>query len=253
MDTMLKLNKPVIEAHRGYRGNFPENTMLAFRKAIAAGAKSIELDIHESADHELIVMHDADVKRTTNGNGPIASLTLPQIKALDAGTWMNPNFAGEKVPTLDAALELTDLTGVRFNVEIKQISREAAVKLAQLLRQHAPMPHANCGPHVVSSFQLDALLNLRNVDDSIPLAILGGDAAQILSVAIDNNLPWMHSEVSTITADIVDRAHAHGIKVMVWTMNDTTKYRHFAEMGVDKITTDWAPEMLATQKVAAME
>ncbi len=90
--------------HRGTVRFAPENTLAAFRKAIELGLDLIEMDVRETKDGHLVIMHDATVDRTTNGKGQVAELTLAEIKRLDAGSWFSPQFAGERVPTLDEAL-----------------------------------------------------------------------------------------------------------------------------------------------------
>lgn len=92
--------------HRGTVHLAPENTLAAFRKAIELGVDLVEIDVRETRDGHLIIMHDATVDRTTNGKGRVTDLTLEEIKRLDAGSWFSPKFAGEPVPTLDEALSL---------------------------------------------------------------------------------------------------------------------------------------------------
>lgn len=92
--------------HRGTVHLAPENTLAAFRKAIELGLDLIEIDVRETRDGHLVIMHDATVDRTTNGKGRVADLTLEEIKRLDAGSWFSPKFAGERVPTLEEALDL---------------------------------------------------------------------------------------------------------------------------------------------------
>lgn len=242
------MKKPILEAHRGFSGRFPENTLRSFREAVAEGARSIELDIHASSDGQLIVMHDETVDRTTNGTGRIADLSLAQLKELDAGAWMGEAFRGTPIPTLDETLELTDASGVAFNVEVKRFgSPEQARKLVALLERHQPAPGAF---HVVSSFDADALLQVRAAGGRMPLCILGSKADEILKVAIEHHFEWMHSHFSTVTPSIVAAAHEAGIRVMIWTLNDATRYDEFVAMGVDKICTNWIREMLAAERIA---
>jgi glycerophosphoryl diester phosphodiesterase len=237
------MSRTTIEAHRGYSAAYPENTLLSFRQAVAAGAPSIELDIHVSADGELVVMHDATVDRTTDGAGEIASLPWPELRRLDAGAWKAPAFAGERIPLLSEALSLSDAHPVAFNVEVKRFrdSGQAAGKLAELLRRHRPRQ----GEHVVSSFDLDALLQVHAADASVPLGILGRDGVALLALAREHGFPWVHVQSEGVTGDLVAAAHAHGVRVMVWTVDDQAAVRHFAGLGVDKVCTNRAPEMLA--------
>lgn len=97
---------PWVIAHRGLAKRAPENTLAAFAAAMAAGATAIEFDLHMTRDGALVVMHDYNVERTTNGRGLISDLTLAEVRGLDAGSWFDPTFASEKVPTLEEVLAL---------------------------------------------------------------------------------------------------------------------------------------------------
>ncbi|MGD9799201.1 MAG: glycerophosphodiester phosphodiesterase [Parvularculaceae bacterium] len=104
-DSMAPTGAPVIVVgHRGTKKFAPENTVAAFNKAIEMGARSIEMDVRATKDGEFVVMHDPFVNRTTNGRGLVSQMTLAEIRALDAGSWFGPEFAGERVPTLREAL-----------------------------------------------------------------------------------------------------------------------------------------------------
>ncbi|MFA6928856.1 MAG: glycerophosphodiester phosphodiesterase family protein [Lentisphaeria bacterium] len=233
--------QPILEAHRGYSALYPENTLLAFRKAIAVGATSIELDVHVSSDAELIVMHDATLNRTSTGQGPIAEHTLSELAKLDAGNWKNSAFAGEKIPTLEEALRLTLESNVTFNVEVKQFAgglRDAR-RLTGLLKRYAPKG----ARHVVSSFDLEALLQVRQADPEIPLALLGSQGGSLLALAVEHHFPWIHCCYTGVHQDLVFAAHREGIKVMTWTMDQPRLYPHYTRLGVDKICTNRIAEM----------
>ena len=233
--------QPILEAHRGYSGRYPENTLLAFRKAIEAGAASIELDVHVSADSKLIVIHDGTVDRTSNGHGAVAELTSDQLTKLDAGSWKNPEFAGEKIPTLEETLALTLESNVSFNVEVKKFAggQRDAKHLASLLRRFAPRG----GSHIVSSFDLDALLQVRQADETIPLALLGSHGDHLLAEAIKHHFPWIHCAYTGISKDLLYAAHQQAIKVMIWTFDQPAGRQHYTRLGVDKICTNYIAEM----------
>ena len=110
--------KPLNFAHRGASGHAPANTMAAFLLAAEMGADGIELDVHLSADVELVVIHDHAVDSTTDGQGPVSALSLAELQQLDAGSWFAPRFAGERIPTLRQVLEAVGQR-LLINVEIK--------------------------------------------------------------------------------------------------------------------------------------
>ena len=116
---MQHLKKPLIVAHRGASGSAPENTMAAFRRAVAAGADMIELDVRLTQDFHIVVHHDRNVRRTTNGKGNVWNLTLSHVRTLDAGSWFSPRFQGEHVPTLREVMEYLLPLHVNLNIEVK--------------------------------------------------------------------------------------------------------------------------------------
>ena len=239
---------PIIEAHRGASDECPENTLSAFRRAVELGAASIELDIHETKDGELVVMHDETVERTTRGKGRLAALTLAELRNLDCGAWKHARFAGERIPTLAEALELGRVHGVRFNVEVKAFSSpRAAERLVGLLREYAP---AGGGTHVVSSFQVDALLQVRRADAAVPLAMLGNFPA-ILDAARHHGFPWIHGAWRGVSPAVVEAAHAAAVQVMIWTLDEPGLLAYYAGMGVDKVCTNRPRLMLAEADVLA--
>lgn len=126
----LSLPQKGIFAHRGASLTHPENTISAFREALAQGVQGIELDIWETKDRELVIMHDKTLDRTTNGRGYISHHTLRQIRTLDAGSWKDTKFRSEKVPTLQEALSMMPPT-VMLNLHIKD--RRVVMKVAEII------------------------------------------------------------------------------------------------------------------------
>ena len=233
------IGKPIIEAHRGDSANAPENTIAAFRQAVELGIHSIELDVHPTKDGELVVMHDDNVTRTTDGQGEIADLTLAEIRRLDAGSWFAATFAGEAVPTLAEVFELLNGTSTRLNIEIKAspASELVAMKLKSLL-------HRASEGHLVSSFDLGALLAVREMTPNVTLAMLGS-GQECLDLARENGFSWMNVHYKSVTNDLVAQAHASGIRVMIWTLDDAALFEQYQQWGVDKICTNRPGMMLA--------
>jgi glycerophosphoryl diester phosphodiesterase len=121
--------KPMVVAHRGFSGKAPENTIPAFRMALEAGVSMIELDVQITKDGAVAVIHDATVDRTTDGTGRVADLTLAELRHLDAGSWFSADFKGERIPSLEEALELIAPRAL-VNIELKspRIIRNADTK-----------------------------------------------------------------------------------------------------------------------------
>jgi glycerophosphoryl diester phosphodiesterase len=224
--------QPALMAHRGNSGLAPENTLAAFGKALETPAEWIELDVHLSADGEVVVMHDATVDRTTDGQGAIAELTLAELKKLDAGSWFGPEFAGETVPTL---AEVVGLVGsrIRLNVEVKSSADpQSSRKVVAVLRDGGVLERS-----LISSFGLEALLETRRHWHDPVLGLITGKAAD-LEIAIAQELQWFNVHFGQVDVALARQAHAAGLKLTIWTMDDPQQWNHFAAQGVDSICTN---------------
>ncbi len=122
--------KPMVVAHRGFSGKAPENTIAAFNLAIEAGVSMIELDVQLSKDDHVVVIHDFTIDRTTNGAGRVGDMTLRELKMLDAGSWFDEKYKGERIPTLQEAIELI-IPEALINIELKSahIIRKADTRI----------------------------------------------------------------------------------------------------------------------------
>ena len=168
-----QLPTPLFIAHRGYSARYPENTLAAFNGAIDAGAHMIELDVCLSKDRHLVVIHDETVDRTTNGTGAVKALTLDQLGRLDAGSWFDPRFNTERLPTLAQVLDAVK-GHLLVNIEIKPEAFEAdgpadAVErqVLNLVREKNMLDEV-----LVSSFEWLMLDNLRKLEPGIALGLL---------------------------------------------------------------------------------
>ena len=161
--------KVLVLGHRGAKGHAPENTMVSFRKGYELGSDLLELDIHVSRDGELIVMHDADVSRTTDGEGYIKDLTTTEIKQLDAGAWFDERYRGERVPTLQEVLSWSK-DRIPFVIEIKGDPIPASgieEKLVEMLRLHSLLDDV-----MVISFHHPSVKRVKELEPSIATGIL---------------------------------------------------------------------------------
>lgn len=222
-----------IIAHRGFTKAAPENTLAAFEAAIAAGADAVELDVHLTKDGHLVVIHDGDVDRTTDGEGPVDEMTLAQIKALDAGSWFAPQFKGERVPTLDEALAL--IRG-RANVvvEIKsRTSTQTPEAVASALMRHGMTNEAT----VISFYELP-LLKSRSLLPQTATAALVVPLISPAGRAIAFRAGTALANHRNVSAKTVAGAHALGLKIGVWTVNEAETMREMIKAGVDGIITD---------------
>lgn len=217
----------------GHRGNplfAPENTVASFR-ACSNKADLVECDVRVSSDGYLVVMHDATVDRTTDGTGAVSSMTLAQLKALDAGSWFSPEFAGERIPTLEEAV--TNILPFATPL-IEQKAGSAAAYVAELRRLNA------LTNVILQSFDWNFLSSVRALEPSIPLCALGSTdlTATALTNILNTGARAVAWERSKISAAEVERVHNAGLKLFVWTVDSPAEIQYFINLGVDGIITD---------------
>jgi len=228
-----------IIAHRGASAEAPENTAAAFRRALAIGVDGVELDAHLSADGEPVVIHDRVLDRTTDGHGPVGAHRLAALRRLDAGRWFGDAFAGERIPTLAEALDL--LRGVRVIVEIKREGGEYQAIAARVASVIGASGHRDV---TVSSFDHPVLLEVRAHLPALPTAVLYvAKPVHPERLAQDAGAEILHPHWSLLTPDDVARAHAAGLRVETWVVDDSDDQTRVAAMGVDAIMTNH-PERL---------
>lgn len=224
--------QPELMAHRGNSGLAPENTLAAFAAALETKSQWVELDVHLSADGELVVMHDSTVDRCTNGTGPIAEKTLAELKALDAGSWFGPEFAGETIPTLAEVVELLG-DRLRINVEIKSSADPlSSLKVVQVLTEGGVLAQS-----MISSFGLEAILETRKHWPGGLLALITGKAGD-LEIAREHELPYLNLVYPEVDEALMERAHGAGIGINAWTLDDPSLWARYAALGVDIICTN---------------
>ncbi len=213
--------------HRGAAGLEPENTLRAFGRATVEGADAVELDLRLTRDEHLVVLHDATVDRTTDGSGPAAGMTLEELKRLDAGL-------GERVPTFEEVLEVTDLP---IYAELKEV--EAAGALAICIRERGL-----AGRVTPISFQPEAL---RRIKRSLPQLAVGLVISGTLSdptSALRVGAALVSPEAAYLNAALVESCRQAGLRVTAWTVNEPEEMQRMIGMEVDGIVTD-RPDLLA--------
>lgn len=228
-------------AHRGASALAPENTIVAFERAVELGADAIELDIHLSRDGELVVIHDDTLDRTTSGTGPVHARSIEELRRLDAGRWFGDGFAGQRIPTLTEVLDRY-AGKVSLALEVKAgsiLSPGIEEKVAAALRQHGAVEQA-----AVASFDHYALRRIKEIEPGLrTAALLVGRPVSLPTLVAPCMANGVALEASFVTRTDVDACHAAGIQLVVWVVNEPAQMRHFIGMGVDGIITD-RPDLL---------
>ena len=213
--------------HRGARAYAPENTLASFKKALEIGVDAVELDVRKTKDNHLVVIHDADVKRTTNGEGLVSELTLKEIKNLSA--------EGEKIPTFEEALDFLDKK-VKVFVELKETGIEEQV----LFTVKAKGLEKNV---VITSFLEDALKKVRELDTTIETGLIYAKHKNPIKAALELKANYLLALYRFTHTANVQKAHENGLKVVVWTINTPEEVEEYAKKGVDGIASD-KPDIL---------
>lgn len=274
-------------AHRGASAYAPENTLASFRKAIELQADWFELDVRLTRDNQIIVMHNADVDKTTNGTGRIADLTLAELKQLDAGSWFDPKFAGEPLATLAEALDLAkDRIGVY--IEVKNCTDEHAL-IAKMLplckdrkrvtpklrKQIMSMIEESGTPNLALTRKVIETVRHRNMQHQVviqsfsPVIVFSAlsEAPDIRTEFLglqDKDDPgqwpaflWFGRLVraaganvnnASLTPALVKDFHEQGRTVAVWTIDDEADMRRLADWGVDALIGNKPDVTLRTLK-----
>ena len=229
---------PLVIAHRGNSAVAPQNTLAAFEAAWRAGAGSIEIDVQLTADGEVVVIHDDTVDATTDGTGALAGLTLADVRALDAGSWFSPAYAGQRVPTFAEVVDLLlSRPGVELLLEVK-----GSWTTEQVRKVTEPLRAAGLTDRVIGqSFWPETVAALAEADPGLRRGLLVFqtdedllDRCAELGVMTCNPLGTLLLE----QPDLVDRLHAAGLQVMVWTLNEPEHWEAAVRLDVDGIITD---------------
>ena len=241
--------QPLVGAHRGGASYAPENTLTAFEEGIRRGADMLELDIHLSREGEVVVIHDHTVDRTTNGRGYVHELTVPELKRLDAGTWFDPRFAGERIPTLREVIAFVDRR-VPLTIELKGVPRTADAlsdAMVDLLEEMGMTDGV-----LVIAFDHEQTRRVKERNPAIKAAINysgrlvdpihAGRAAH----ADILNQSWLYCDRA-----FCQMAHAHGFAVQCFAPSPAAAW-DLARNGVDIMDTD-EPDLIvaATRRDAA--
>jgi glycerophosphoryl diester phosphodiesterase len=230
----------LVIGHRGAAGLAPENTLGAIQVALDLGVDGVEFDVQRSADNELILMHDLDVDRTTNGRGLVNDLTLAELQALDAGSSFSDAFAGEPVPSLRNVFDLVSDSQILLFIELKDPSLYPGIEqqVVDLIREY----NYESRVHILS-FDYDSLDRVRELAPEL-----------ILSGLWSRNLPADTGGYDVVNARYtlfrgmpraIDRYHDQGALVMAWTVDEIPDMEWLIEQGIDGITTNRPDQLLS--------
>lgn len=240
-----------ILGHRGYSGRYPENTMLSFQKAIEAGADGIELDVHETKDGELVVIHDERVDRTTDGTGAVCELTLSEIKKLNANI-RYVQYGPQEVPSFEEYCAWASENQVFTNIEVKTDAvayPNIEEKIWACVKKH------NLEKHVLfSSFNHMTMNAMKKLAPEVPIGALvfrmGGVRIAPGSMCKAYGFDAYHPEACMVNEMNAKDLKANGIAINVWSVDDSKTYKRLHDLGCDIVITDYPKEAMDWRKMA---
>lgn len=234
---MLRDGNVGVVGHRGAAAVAPENTLSAFRLAIEHGVDFVETDVQLTADGVPVLMHDPRVDRTTSGVGPIAGYSLEQLRALDAGSWFAPEFAGEQVPTLQEFTELLRPSNTRAFIELKgEWTGEDVSLVLTLLREQRLTMRV-----MLASFEPSVLEELRKQAPDFARILLTRELDRdVVDYAVDLRVSAVCGRDALLEGDpeALRTLQDLGIGLIAYTLNEPAQWQRSSELGIDFFVTD---------------
>ncbi|MBC7538540.1 MAG: hypothetical protein H7281_06955 [Bacteriovorax sp.] len=240
------MNRPLIIAHRGYSGKYPENTLIAFERAIECHCDMIELDVHLTKDSHLIVAHDHLLGRTVNGRGAIDSLSLSDLQKKDCGSWFKKEFSDQRMSSLKEVLIKINKR-VSVNIEIKHETLKSpghykimAEKVLSLIEELGYRDLI-----IISSFDEQILRKIRSMDATVRLGILDHESEKTLKFNLVRDIKafsYHHNHIR-LNSKNIQQMHNEGLKVYPYTANTVKSFEKLSSLNVDGIITNQVEDL----------
>lgn len=233
-------------AHRGFSARAPENTLSALEAAVKAGADAVEFDVSTAACGTPVLFHDPMLSRTTNGVGPLRRRTLEQLKALDAGKWFSPDFAGERIPSFEEALAALKGRMGRIYAEVKGFRElEDTDRMVRLARDAGML-----GEVVFISMNWTLLDRMRSQEAGLAIGYVVDEEAELKDAVLRTSgdaaaMAHVRADLLAAAPNLLARLREQGTEVAVWTVDDPADAARFLALGVGRITTNRVDALLA--------
>jgi glycerophosphoryl diester phosphodiesterase len=252
------LPTPIAIGHRGAAGEAPENTLPSFERALEARVAILESDVHLTRDGAVVIFHDAELDRTTDASGPVAERTLAELRELDAGHRFTPDGGrtfpyrgrGVRIPTLAEALDA--FPRMRFNLEIKASTAGLIDATLELVSHRAERTLLAAADDPIMA---DLRARVEGSGSEVAIGASAGDVLAFVRSALDATPPPpgpMALQVPPefggrplVTPRFVEHAHAHGLHVHVWTVNEPAEIERLLDLGVDGVMSDFPGRVVA--------
>jgi glycerophosphoryl diester phosphodiesterase len=227
----------IVMAHRGASAVAPENTLVAYEKAMEMGADYAELDVRQTKDGAIVLMHDKTVHRTTGMKGFVWDFTLEELKQLEAGSWFGEKYKGEPIPTLEEVIRLVQ-GRMKLNIEVKISENEPGIaqKVVDIVR--AENFSKNC---MITSFDMETIKTFKVIGPDLRTGFIFDK--EYRPDVFEGNWDILSSNYKLVDAEFMCLAKKSGKKTYVWTVNEREEMLRLIGLGVDGIITD-KPDLL---------
>jgi glycerophosphoryl diester phosphodiesterase len=227
----------LVTAHRGSSKKAPENTLSSIRQAIEDGADYAEIDVQETSDGVVVLLHDSDLKKVSGLGKKIWETSYEELKDIDIGTWFSSTFAGERIPTLGEAID-TAKGKIKLNIELKYNGHDEklAERVVDIVKEK--QFEKDC---IISSLKYDALLKVEKLDAQLRTGYMVVRSIGDLPAL---NVDCLCVESGLATASLIARARAVGKEVHVWTVDEVAQMKHFIDLRVNGIITNYPDRLI---------
>ena len=225
-------------AHRGFSGKYPENTMLSFKKAVEAGCDEIELDVQLTKDNVLVVIHDENIKRTTDGEGLVRKYTFEELRQFNAATIKKKQFDFEPIPSFEEYIAYIKTTNVTTNIELKNSDfyyTDLEKKVIDLLRSYDMLDQV-----MFSSFNHISMMKCKQLAPEVACGLLTerqiGNAGFYVK---SSGMECYHPDITYLTETVVKNCAKHGVLINAWTVNDMGDLQKLYDWGCAGAITNY--------------
>ncbi|GEL67038.1 glycerophosphodiester phosphodiesterase [Marinilactibacillus psychrotolerans] len=239
-------------AHRGFSGKYPENTMIAFRKAYEVGADGIELDAQLTKDGTIVIFHDDTLERLTSDKGQLTEWTLDELKSLSINSKDQEGLAEQKIPTLKEYFEWMQDKNLLTNIELKTVNGNdigLEKKVLKMIEEYGLEKQI-----IISSFHKENMIRVKKFNATIQTGLLTSKCTkQIIQKAKEIGMDYIHPNALSLNEELIEYADYYDLKINTWTINEKLDLEKAINVGINAIITDFPDRLKEIQDKGYVE